>query len=189
MNRRTILIVVALLLLTIVVIGGTYAYFSLTVAGNTAVSTGSSKFEVIYQGGEGYDGPLQLVSTKEEGHNETIKVKVAQGSVNAKLSLILTIDQMSTAMATTGFKWEIYGYKNNSQVYHNYGNFSGKSASAGNNTIALVNNDYTISEDETTFVVYWWLDGNMINNDIGGSSFKCHIGAQTETITGTPKTS
>ena len=189
MNKRAIYTIVGLLLLTILVIGGTYAYFSLTTVGNTPVTTNSAKFEVLYNGGEGYEGPLQMVSSRENGHKETIKVKVGQGSVNAKLSLVLEIDQMSQAMAINGFKWEIYGYKNGTQVYSGQGNFSGKSASAGSNTIILVNNDYTITEDETTFDVYWWLDGSMINEDLGGSTFACHINAQTESITGIPKTS
>lgn len=189
MNKRTIYTIVGLLLLTILVIGGTYAYFSLTAVGNTPVTTNSAKFEVLYQGGQGYTGPLVLAANKEGGHKETIKVKVSQGSINAKLSLVLQIDQMSSEMAINGFKWEIYGYKNNSQVYSGQGNFAGKSATAGSNTITLVNNDYTITEDETTFDVYWWLDGNMVSTDLGGSSFSCHIGAQTESITGIPKTS
>lgn len=189
MNKRLIYLIIGLLLLTIAVIGATYAYFSLTVIGNTPVTTNSVKFEVLYTGGEGYEGPLRLASSKEGGHSETVKIRVAQGSINAKLNLVLVIDQMTAAMSSTGFKWEIYGYKNNNQVYSNQGNFSGKSASDGSNTVTLVNNDYTVTEDETTFVVYWWLDGNMINDDIGGSTFSCHINAQTETITGIPKTS
>ena len=187
MNKRLIYTIVGLLLLTVLVIGTTYAYFSLTASGNTPVTTNSMKFEVIYIGGEGYEGPLQMVANKEGGHNETVKIKVAEGSVNAKLNLVLTIDEMSPAMALTGFRWEVYGYKNGTQVYSKQGNFAGKSTVSGNNTVTLVNNDYTITEEETSFVVYWWLDGNMIDTDLGGSTFSCHINAQTETITGIPK--
>ena len=182
----TIIVVVCIALITI---SGTYAFFMFTINGSTPTNTASSNFEISYVGGGStFDGPLNLVSTKEDGYKKTLKLKVVNGSVDAKLNLYIQIESISQNLAVEAFKWEIYGYNSSSQqVYTNSGTFDGYSASAGSNIVNLVNYDYTLTSNETTFDIYLWLDVNEDVNNVFGGTFTGHIAARTEQFSGIVK--
>lgn len=189
MKKQLLYTIIAVLCIMVVTISGTYAFFMLNIAGNTPTNTASSNFEISYVGGGStFDGPLDLVTNRNDGYKKTLKIKVVNGSVNAKLNLYLQIEELTSNLAISAFKWEIYGFNSsNQQVYSNNGTFSGYSASAGSNVVNLVNYDYTLTSDETTFDIYLWLDINGNVNDVFGGSFKGHIAATTEQFTGVIK--
>ena len=189
MRKQYIYAIIAVVLIAVLTVAGTYAYFSFRFTGNNTLNTSSKNFEIDYVGGGStFDGPLQLVSNKEAGYSKTLKIKVVNGSVNTKINLYLEIEQISAALAVDGFIWEVYGYNSsNQQVFSNQGTFAGYNSTT-NKTVNLVNyNDYTITTDETTFVVYIWLNGALVDNNVLGSTFKGHIAARSEQFTGIVK--
>ena len=189
MKKQFVYTIIGVLLLAIFTVGGTYAFYVLTVSGNKPVNTNSSKFEIVYVGGGStFDGPLNLVTKKEDGYKKTLKINVANGAVQAKLNLYLQIEEISQNLAIDAFKWEIYGYNSSgTQVYTKTGTFTGYSAEDGHNIVNLVNYDYTLTSDQTTFDIYLWLDIRDADNSVLGTSFKGHIAAQTEQFTGIVK--
>ena len=186
MKKQFLYTAIGVLLLGLLTVGGTYAFYSLVISGDRPVNTNSSKFEIVYVGGGStFDGPLSLATKKEDGYKKTLKINVASGAVQAKLNLYLQIEEISQDLAIDAFKWEIYGYNSSgTQVYTKAGTFTGYSAANGHNIVNLVNYDYTLTNDQTTFDIYLWLDINGVDNSVLGTSFKSHIAAQTEQFTG-----
>jgi len=179
MKKPTIIMLVSVLLLIVVVIGSTYAFFASSVNGKD-VQTSGSKFQVIYTGETQFDKQINLSTSKVEESSTTVNIKVGEGSVKANAVLYLVVEDITTELAVEGFNWEVYGYINSNQVYYNEGNFDGVKI---NDTINIVEN-YQLSEKNTEFKVYLWLDGNKVGNEVMNASFKGHIGAKTENFTG-----
>ena len=177
--KKQLLYVIAILLLTVTVAGGTYAFFvSATTNANNIVSN-ASKFEVIYTGGGKIEGPVTLSADKEGGKNTTVNIRVAEGSVPAKATIYINIEKITSNLAVKGFKWEVYGYQDGQEVYSKTGDFDGKT----DNSIINIVEKYQLSEKNTSFTLYLWLDGNMLDNSIIGGEFSGYIGAETENFT------
>lgn len=182
MKRKTPIIIVAILLLTIAVVGSTYAFFSATASTNNSFTTNASKFQVIYTGGTQIEGPINFSTSKVEETSTTVNIRMGTGSVSAKAILYIEIEEISPELAVKGFVWEVYGYQDNQQVYHNDGNFY-ETNNTTNKTINIVEN-YQLSEVNTEFKVYLWLDGNKVGNEVMNSVFRGFIGAKTENFSG-----
>lgn len=190
MKKRLFYTIILVISIIVLVVGGTYAWFITSVNATNKANTNSKKFQVIYTGDTRLDGNLLMTNSKTDNYKRTVKAKVADDSVSAKLNLYINIEEISANLAVEGFVWEVYGYQNGTQVYANSGNFNGKSATTGNNIIDLTNftdHVYTITNVETTFDIYLWLDGNKVDESVLGSTFKGTIEAKTENFTGIPK--
>ena len=116
MKKQVIYTIIGVLFLAILIVGGTYAFYVFSVTGSEPVNTVSSNFEISYVGGGStFDGPLDLVDNKEDGYVKTLKIKVADDSVAAKLNLYIQIEQLSQSLAVDPFKWEVYGYNSRNE--------------------------------------------------------------------------
>lgn len=183
MKKQFIYTISAILLLTIAVVGSTYAFFSATAtSNNNSVSANAQKFEVIYTGGTEINGPIDLSIDRTGGVNTTVHIKVGQGSSQALAYLFLNIEEMTDNLSVSNVKWEVSGVKNGKEVYVNNGTFAGYN-DTNNNTIPIVE-DYRLTEDQTDFTVYIWIDGNSTGNEILGAMLSSYISAQTEQYTG-----
>lgn len=182
MRKQVLYSIMSILLLTIAVIGSTYAYFSASASSNENVEGTSKTFDVIYTGGTTISGPINLGSKKEDGLNTTVNIKMAEGSALATATLYINIEKITSNLATEGFVWEVIGTKNNTQVYYNKGNFVGTNNTT-KNIVNIVEN-YKLSEENTSFTVYLWIDGNKVDNNIVNAEFQGYIGAKTENFTG-----
>ena len=95
MKKQFIYTVIGVLLLALFTVGVTYSFYAFVISGDKPFNTNSSKFEISYVGGGSiFDGPLNLVTNKEEGYKKTIKINVANGAVQTKLNLYLQIDEI-----------------------------------------------------------------------------------------------
>lgn len=175
--KKTILYIVIVLLLTIITVGSTYAYFYATSKSN--VSTNSHNFEVIYNGGTAIDKPLNLVKTKEEGVNTTVNIGVDTDSVLVKANLYINIEEITEAIATEAFIWEVYKVSETGESRVNWGTFDEKQ---NDDKVYIVTN-YQLSTEITSFKVYIWLNGYIAGNEAVGAKFKGYIGAETENFT------
>ena len=182
MKKQIIYTICAILLLAITITGSTYAFFSATAGENSNVDTQSRKFEIIYTGGTEINGPISLSTDRTGGVNTTVHIKVGQGSAEALSYLDLNILEMTENLSVSNVKWEVSGVKNGNQVYTNSGTFSGYN-DTNNNVINLVH-DYKLSEEQTDFTVYVWIDGPNTGNEIIGASLTSYISARTERFTG-----
>lgn len=178
-QTKTIYIIIAILLLTIIVAGSTYAAFMAMVSGSNEVKTNSSKLEVVYTGDDSeITEPMTIASKKEEGQIRTVNISVTEDSVEAKATIYINIEEITDNLAIEGFIWEVYGVQSGKDVYYKKGNFDGYNNTT-NNIVNIVE-DYKLTDENTTFTIYLWIDGNQTDNKVIGSSFKGHIGAKTE---------
>ena len=183
MKKQTIYSIIGILLLTIVVVGSTYAAFMATVSGPNEIETQASKLEVIYTGDDTeFNSPMNIASKKEEGQKRTVNISVTSDSVQAKATIYINIEEITNTLAIKGFVWEVYGVQDGKDVYYDKGNFEGYNDTT-NNIVNIVE-DYKLTDKNTAFTIYLWIDGNQVDNNVIGSTFKGHIGAKTENITG-----
>lgn len=182
MKRQLIYTICAFLLLAIAVVGSTYAFFTATTGENSNVTAEASKFEVIYSGGTEINGPIDLSTDRTGGVNTTVHIKVGQGSAHALAYLYFNIEQMTDNLSVSNVKWEVSGLKGGKEVYTNSGTFLGYNDTS-NNKIPIVEN-YRLTEEQTDFTLYIWIDGPNTGNEILGASLSGYISANTERFTG-----
>ena len=181
MKKMTLYIIIVVLI-AIVVSGGTFAFFAFTTSSSdNAINTKSNKFEINYSGDTDVSGAINPSNSKESGISGTLNISAGSSSVLPQATVYLTIGTITDTLATEGFIWEVYGVKNGTQVYSNTGTFDGIEA---NDEVILVNN-YQLSEDNTVFTFYFWLDGSEVGNEVIGASFSGKIGARSENFTAT----
>ena len=175
--------VAAVFLLLLITAGGTYAFLSTSANTlNNSIFSNTARLNVVYNSGDEINEALSVAASKDDGYNTTVSIRLGQGSARGKSNLYLYIEEITENIAIPGFKWEVYGYKNSTLVYSNNGNFDGYDDTT-NNRIPIVT-DYLLSEDNTEFTVYFWIDGSLTGNEIMGGSFRGYIGATSEQVTG-----
>lgn len=182
MKNKITYLIIAILLLIIIAAGSAYAFFSVSAKANNNLEATGKKFEVIYTGGSHISGTLEMVSKREEGLNTTVNIRMAKNSANAIGKIYINVEKITSNISVEGFIWEVVGIKNGDQVYYKKGNFKGIN-DTDNNIVTLVEN-YLLTEDNTAFTIYLWVDGNKVDNDILNSEFQGYIGAKTENFTG-----
>lgn len=183
MKKQVIYTICAVLLLTVAVIGSTYAFFSATTNDSGRRRAEAQKFEVIYNGGEEINGPIDLSSDRNGGVNTTVNIRVTEGSTQALSYLYLNITEMTANLSVSNVKWEVSGIRGGQEVYTNSGTFQGYNDTT-NNVITIVDG-YRLSETQTDFTIYIWVDGNNAGNEMFGASLSAYISASTENFTGT----
>lgn len=184
MKKQLIYSIIAVFLIMIIIIGSTYAFFTSTAKASNSATANSKKFEVIYTGGgKSLDGSLDPCTKKEDGINTTVNIKMAQNSALAKATLYINIEKITSNLAVEGFIWEVYGTnESGEEVYYKKGNFAGTN-DTDKNTVNIVE-DYQLSYENTSFIVYLWVDASKVNESILNSEFKGSLGAKTENFTG-----
>ena len=177
--KKTILYIAIVLFIAIVTVAGTYAYiFSTIESTNNAVSTDTSLIDIIYTGGNEISGILNLVSSKEEGKNTTVTIKLSEQSVDAEADMYIKINTIDADIATEALNWECHRTHNN-QTNITSGTFNGKT----NGDKIYIDTDYRLSTTDTYYTIYIWLDGNKIGNEALGAEFDAYIGAEAVHIT------
>ena len=183
MKKYVMISITSTLMLILLVAGSTYAFFSTSAeTANNGVFSNTAKLNVIYNAGNIINESLSVASNKDGGYNTTVKIKLAPNSAKAKANLYIHINEITTNIANEGFTWEVYGYMNGNQIAYNKGSFNGYNDT--NNNIVPIINDYILSETETSFTVYFWIDGSKTGNSVIGGTFKGYIGAKSEELTG-----
>lgn len=179
--KKITLYIIATILLAIITVSGTYAYFVVTTnseIGNSIIGN-SSKINVIYSGDADITGVLELVNSKEEGRQATVKIQLSNDSVDAEANIYIQVNQIGQNLASEALNWELYRTYNGTESFVAKGTFDG--VSAGNKL--YIDRNYRLSTDETSYTVYIWLDGNKVGNEALGETFKGYIGAEAEHIT------
>lgn len=186
--KKIIVYISIILLIIIITAGATFAYLTMTTNSeiNSVLAEGT-EIKMIYTGGKKIEGAISLTEDKTGGLNTTVNIRLEEDSPKVKTNLYINVDQITPALASEGFKWEVY--KNDETIPFNVGNFEG--CQDGNTTKKCTNgdklyiiNDYETLTTNTSFTVYVWLDGNLVGNEVLGASFTGTIGAESEKFTG-----
>lgn len=187
--KKKVILVTTLILVTIIAVGGTYAFLSSIITRNT-FNAQSHKLEVIYRGDTEINGLLELVKSKEAGYRREVSIGLSENSVGATANLFIYIETITSNLAVTGLKWEIYRINGESETYVNSGTFMDcgkinetKTKCSSGKSIYMVNN-LELSTTPAKFAVYIWLNGDEVNNSVLDGMLKGYIAAETENITG-----
>ena len=174
--------VFAILLLGVLVAGSTYAFFRTTLGSDNNIVANTSIMNIIYTKGEPISGNMQLASDRTGGYSTQITIKTSSDSVQPTMDLFLHIDDISSAIAVSGFKWEVCTARSGDTTACSQGTFADYN-DTDHNTVLLIN-DYQLNTNTTTFTVYLWLDGDLLNAaTVSGSTFEGYIGANSEEFT------
>ena len=187
--KKTLTYILILSIVTILTVSVTYAYFSATTSTNTPTAQ-THQLEVIYTGDTEISGNLNLVKTKEQGFKRTVSIGLSENSVGAAANLYISIEQITSTLATDALTWELYKLTDGEEVYVNSGTFldcgdigeTKSKCTAGNRIYMLTG--YELSTTQTQYVLYLWLNGYKAGNEVLGATLKGYIGAETENITG-----
>ena len=187
MKKITIYITI-ILLITVITAGSTFAYLiSTTNSGINTVTTEGAEIKVLYTGGKKLEGLISLSEDKTGGINTTVNISLEEDSAPVKTNLFINVDQITSTLATSGFKWEVY--KNNETTPFSTGDFLGckngnttKKCAKGDKLYIV--NDYKTLTTNTSFTVYVWLDGHIVGNEVIGATFSGTIAAESEKFTG-----
>ena len=195
MKKELLYSILGVVLGTIIIAGATYAYFSsATSSSSNAVSEQSYKFDVEYSGGQIIQGNLTPSVNKTGGYMTTVTIRMGAGSVLPTASLYVDILDISNNLLEDdspwqkALKWEVEGTVNNEQVYTASGDFqkcgaSRNSTCATNDKLYIVT-DYQLSNTDTVFNVYIWLDAALVDSGVNGTHISGQISATTEQFTG-----
>ena len=183
MKKYVVYSIASVMLLIMVTAGSTYAFLSTSAStSNNSIFSNTARLNVIYNAGNEINEAMSVVAQKEDGYNTTIGIRLAPNSPKAKSDLYIYIDEITDNIAIPGFIWEVYGYRNGNLVYSNSGNFAGCNNTTNNKV--LIVDDYVLSQDNTSFIVYFWIDGSRTGNEVLGGSFSGYIGATSQEFTG-----
>ena len=186
--KKTIIYIIVLLISVIITSGVTYAYLRANVT-KDSIDTDATQIEVIYTNGNKIDEKMSLGNSKEDGYNTTVYIRQTNNSVPVKASIFIDINSISPYLASQGFIWEVYKTYNGTTTKAGEGNFLGCEGTT--NTKKCANGDrmyfikdYVLLTDNTGFTIYFWVNGNLVGNEVIGAKFNGEIGAHTNQITG-----
>ena len=180
--RKEITIAISVVVLIIAIIAGTtYSFFSsVATSNNSNVTATAEKYEIIYTGGTAIDGDVKMLSSHVGADSTTVSIGLANGvNVSVNATLFISITEISSELAVSGFKWEVYRLNGANETLVNSGTFQGATNGGEINILTT-----SLSTTQTSYKIYFWADGNAIGNEISGSNFSGYIGARTDAITG-----
>lgn len=188
MIKKTLTYIILITLVVILIVGGTYAYLSTSTTGNE-FATNANKFEVIYTGGKKIGGKLEFANSKSEDMKTTVNIRMAENSVLGVANLYIQIEEITANIANEALIWEVYRTYDGVESFAGKGTFADCKTGSQNRNCQTgdklyIINDYKLSDKNTAFTIYIWLDGNIATNSAIGGIFKGHIGAETENFTG-----
>ena len=167
-NKKKVYIITGVsLLLLLVIISGTYAWYTWTTSNSdvTNIVADVGAATVTFDGGSDISANLRPVSDKSKGIVKNINVKAdTEGLV---FNMYLDITSIDTDLKDESFRYELY--KGNTKVKE--GNFSDSYLTSNtvtctkNNTnhIVLLTNE-SISTSKTSYTLYIWIDGENYTN-------------------------
>lgn len=181
-KKKSMVISIFVVLLIIALVSGTTYAYLLANTNEVNVDTGSGMLGVNYNiSPENITGSLVSSLDREKGLKAVATVSLTTDSEAALFNMYI----MPTALTNlniTAFKWEVEGILDEEVVYTNSGNFS---SAIVNIPIKIVDSyPLILTEKETTFNIYMWLNANEITSSIDGASFGAKINADSVNISG-----
>lgn len=157
MKNKRIITLLLLVLPLIVVSAGTYAWYVWQTNDNQNVSVSlTASSSITFNGGTDLVGELEPVLYKEDGIIKTISITSDTSGNN--FNLYMKINSLPDELKSTSLLWAVY----NDDEFINGDNFS----TYNNNDNIVLLSDREISSNSTdTYTIYFWIDGNVLNNN------------------------
>ena len=162
-KRKIIGAFLGVVLFLVLMAGISYAYLAFSKSTTSDNMSKSGKIDVVFTSGADLTGALRPSSDKEGGISSTSSIRITTGSLPAKGILKLNITSISTEIATSALKWEVY--KDSETTPYNSGDFNGVSSG----DIIEIVKDYQLTTTDTNFTIYIWLDGSLSGDEVLGS--------------------
>ena len=183
--KKIIIYTSIVILIIAVTAGATYAYFSSSTTRNN-MSGGTTQIDVVYTNGNVIDGEINLSETKEEGYNTTVYIRQTNSSVPVEANIYIDIDEISQGLSSLGFIWEVYDEDGEKLTEGDFWDCEGRNTTkkcADGDRMYLVR-DYPLTTNDAGFTIYFWLNGDLVGNEVIGATFHGEIGAITNIVTG-----
>ena len=166
-------------LIIVLVSSTTYAYISSRTKEET-VGTESGMLDINYTiTPENITGDLVASSNRERGLKAVSIISLKTGSEDALLNMYITPTALEN-LNISALKWEVEGIEEEKVVYTDAGDFS----RAEQGTPIKIVDGYALTEKDTTFTIYIWLEASLINTPIVAASFGAKITADSVPVTG-----
>lgn len=166
MNSRKIYGAILGILGFIALIAGiTYAWFTWA-SGNTTISGSSGCFTIQYTNGTAISGSLSPSSDYTGGKTTTATLNINSSCTTEGDATISLTTNPSSTIDLTGNAVKYAVYKGSTSV-------SSGVVTGGTQTIA----SFALTKVATTYTIYVWVDGNLIDNTYVGKSYSGYISA------------
>lgn len=187
-KKKMIISIVIVLFIAIVVVAATYAYIMATTNEGATDTIGSGKLDINYQKPDDFEGRGLAMSNNRDGGLKAIaKASLKEGSETAILNMYITPTVLYN-LNIPALKWEAEGVRGGKVICSGSGDFS--TAVVGEPIKLFINDindnisDCVLTNEETIFNIYVWLDASLVTTSIGGLQFSAKIGADSVPITG-----
>ena len=170
--KKVIIISIIVAILSLAIFTITYAWFlnSQETSDVSNAATGGS-LDIIYANGQDITGVLKPAKDNSTALSTTATIRKSSTSVDALATITLNVQSITSGLAISAFKWEVY--KNSETSPIKTGNFNGVAA---NSKISLIEN-YLLTTSDTTFTIKLWLNGNETTNSVANQSLSAYIDA------------
>lgn len=169
---KLIITSVVVAIISLLIFSVTYAWF-LTRHETEDVSNAATGggLDIIYENGQDITGVLKPAKNNATALSTTATIRKSSASVDALATITLNIQNITSNLAISAFKWEVY--QDGKATIINSGTFNGVTS---NSKITLIDN-YLLTTTNTTFTVKLWLNGNETTNSVLNQSLSAYIDA------------
>ena len=167
-----IVLVVIVATVCLLIFSVTYAWILASRSTNDLSNTaGGGNLDIVYQNGQDITGVLKPSKDNTTALSTTATIRKTQDSVDAVATINLNVTSISSELAISAFKWEVY--KDSETVAISSGTFEGV---VDNSVINLVDN-YLLTTTDTIFTIKLWLNGDESDGSIVNKSISAYIDA------------
>lgn len=179
MNKRKLIgTIIGVVAFAALIAGATYAWLTNNLGVNNGVYNVASKNFIINftKGNNIANGvPILASATPSTAKNLNVKAGLATGSTSGTLTIYLNISSIDTNLKNNSIK---YSYCIGTCQNTDFADHTQSIGSSTGNKIAIISNQPVTSTTQTTYNIYFWLDGDLIGDNQLGKSFSGFISAE-----------
>lgn len=179
-KRKLIGTIIGVVAFAALIAGATYAWLSNNLGVNNGVYNVASKnFVINFTKGTDISNGVPILATATAGTAKNLNVKagLATGSTPGTITIYLNISSIDTNLKNNSIK---YSYCKGTCQNTDFADHTNSIGSSSGNKIAIVTNDPITSTTQTTYNIYFWLDGSLIGDSQLGKSFSGFISAEAQ---------
>ncbi len=179
MNKRKLIgTIIGVVAFAALIAGATYAWLTNTLGvSNEVYNVASKNFIINFTKGTDISNGVPILASATAGTAKNLNVKagLASGSTPGKITIYLNISSIDTNLKNDSIK---YSYCKGTCSGTTFADNTKSLGSSSGNKIAIVTNDPVTSTTQTTYNIYFWLDGSKIGDAQLGKSFSGFISAE-----------
>lgn len=190
--KKILISVIGVMLIALLTVGVTYSFFLTSASGNASKVAGNSAgYDIVFTKVRDLSGEIEPTSQRSNDMYANVKIRVTNTSALVAANLYIDIEEISSEIATSALKWELVGTKSGNSITLNPSsgdfascNHSGTLGACQDGDRLYILKNYVLDTVDSDFVLYIWLDGNMIFDDVSDAVFNASVGADNVNFTG-----